>query len=182
MFKNIALAATLAATALVAAPQGAEACDQGHYVVQVQPVREWVPARTERYQVREWVPGREYYVTETVVVRPACWAIDSCGRRIYQPPVTRLVQVKRQEPGCYQVVWKTRTVPGCYQTVNRQVRVWVSDCHCHARPSHGRVIVRTPSPSASSAGREIRRSGRKVDKEIHRAGRRINKEFKRLFD
>lgn len=182
------LAIAFMAVALTAVSPEEAAAQDGYYTYKVVTQREWVPARTERYQERVWVPGRTVTEYKTVIVRQGCYTFDSCGNRIWNPPVTRRVCVRRQLPGCYQLVWRTRTIPGCYRNVNRRVRVWVP---CNTRPQT-RVVVRG-RVTASSAGRDIRRTGRrinretrrsskKVGKEVRRAGRRVGKQIRRLFN
>lgn len=178
MFKKSAAIVLAAAAFLgsVSMPQSAEACGSGYYQVRVQPQRCWVPARTERYQVREWVPPRHYYVNQTVVVSPAHYVYVN-GCRQYRPPVRQTIRVKKCQPGYYRTVWRTRTIPGYYRTENRQVRVWVSTCHCRTHTHHHHYTPR--SPSARSFNREVKRSGRKINREVNRSGRRVNREVKR---
>lgn len=176
--RKVALVAALMASAFMAIPQSAEACNRGHYEYKTVCVREWVPARTVRYQTQEWVPGRVVYVSQTRVIRAGYWRVDNCGRRAWIAPITQCVRVPRQEPGCYRTVWRTKTIPGFYQNVRRQVRVWVNDCRCRSYTPRTRVRVTVP---AHRVGKEIRRSGRKIDKERRRVGRKINKGLKRIF-
>jgi len=193
--KKILAVMTLATTALVGSSQEVLACNSGHHVWQDQVVQEWVPAQTERYQVQEWVPGRSYYVDQVVVVRAGYWGYDSCGRALWIAPITNVTKVLKQEPGCYQTVWRTRTVPGFHRNVTRRNQVWVSTCRCsvnprpvyqpthqpHYQPAQRPVVRVSGNVTTRSIEREAGRSGRHVEREASRAGSRISKEFKRIF-
>jgi hypothetical protein len=162
---------------LVGAPTLAEACGRGHYEIRNVVSKEWVPPRCERVPTRTWSPGAFYNCYQTVVIRPAHTVYDACGRPRNIPALTRQVVVTRQRPGTYKTTWASRTIPGYYRHVNRQQRVFVSDCRCHRG---SRLVIRAPT-STRSLQRDTRRSGRKVEREFGRAGSRVAKELGRLF-
>lgn len=182
--KKLLMLATMATAAVFASPNEADACNRGHYEYRTQAVKQWVAPQSVRYQAREWVPGRSYYVNQTQVIQAGRWVRDSCGRSVWQPPVTRCVRVLRQEPGCYRTVWRTRTVPGYYKTVHQRVRVYVSDCRCHIQ---GRTVVRVDgrrvaaqvNRNASTLGRQVRRTGRQFNRQVNRNGSTFSRQAKR---
>lgn len=205
--KKLLVLATMATAAFFASPEEADACNAGHYEYRTQAVKQWVAPQSVRYQAREWVPGRSYYVNQTQVIQAGCWVRDNCGRSVWRAPVTRIVRVLRQEPGCYRTVWKTRTIPGYYKTAHQRVRVFISDCRCHARSRTvvrvdgrriaaqgnrngatlsrqvkrtGRQINRQTRRGTSTLSRQTKRTGRQINREARRSGGRVSKEASRL--